>query len=264
MPNDSTHHRDQADVLRRMKSPSSGATIAVVGAKGGVGTSVVTLALAEALASYQSVLVLDANWGQSDLALLARLSAREAVAHCTVGLAELLEEKETDQQSLAAGITLVPGANGDFPQPLAEATGRLFKRLAAMNAGITLLDTGVASTRWAQALAAHADQTLLVATPDQHAVVSAYASAKRLRQTGARPFLVWNGCPNANQAETAQQRIRATCESAGKPPLASVGWLPGRMNSADKVFAEAARYLALSLTSDTVANELQREHSAAA
>lgn len=257
---------DQANTLRRMKAEGvvAGTTIAVVGAKGGVGTSVVTLAMAEALSRHQPVLVIDGNWGQSDLALLARLSGMNSLKNHTVSLAEWLTKKEPPQSTLATGVTLVPGASGDLPQPLAEATGRLFARLTKTNAAVTIIDAGTASTPWAQALAAQADRTLLVATPDQHAVVSAYASAKRLRATGAHPSLVWNGCPNVSQAETAQQRIVTTCESAGEPPLTSAGWLPARKGPSDSLFAEAARQLATRVLSGEAAPQLERQHTTAA
>ena len=257
---------DQANVLRRMKAEGVvvGTTIVVVGAKGGVGTSVVTLALAEVLSRHQSVLVIDGNWGQSDLPLLARLSGMNSLKNHTVSLNEWLIKKEPPQSTLATGVTLVPGASGDLPQPLAKATGRLFARLTQTNAAVTIIDAGTASTPWAQALTAQADQTLLVATPDQHAVVSAYASAKRLRQTEDNLSLVWNGCPQVSQAETAQQRILATCESAGEPPLTSAGWLPARKGPNDTLFTKAARMLATGLMSGEASPQLERQHTTAA
>ena len=212
---------DQADALRTLAERVERPVIAILGAKGGVGASSVTLALAEALAE-RRVSAFDAHWGQQDLPAVARLWW-----------------PHTSLRIVALGELLIDAPHS----PREQDADHLVEEIRDRGNHAALIDAGAAATPWAGALAKRADATIVVATPDRLAALNAYAAVKRMRLEGVEPSLVWNGCPDAPSSQAAHRRINATCDQAGVDRISMAGWLPAR-DSEDRPAARGAYRLA--------------------
>ncbi|MDE2631204.1 MAG: cobyrinic acid a,c-diamide synthase, partial [Alphaproteobacteria bacterium] len=102
------------------------------------------------------------------------------------------------------------GALADADGETAERLAALLKRAAGYDR--VLIDLGAGVGAAAMTLAAHADDTLVLATPDPASLTDAYAFAKlMLKRTGGRaPAIVVNMAAGASEAKrTADTFIRS-------------------------------------------------------
>ncbi|MEO0529111.1 MAG: hypothetical protein AAF266_00905 [Planctomycetota bacterium] len=212
----------QADHLRRVaagmqSAPPTADRVAVVfGAKGGVGTSAVALAIARDLAASTkatgvAALVVDAHAGRNDLAVMS------AEGEDTPGLALTTAAK--------LGIP-APSGQGAAVTEAAKRLLRAARLWTDDQGGWIVIDAGVGDTLWARELAARAMRPLLVTTPDQLATVNAYVALKRLGLAASRVGLILNHCQDDAQAEQSHARLANSCRQFLDKSSSLAGWLP--------------------------------------
>jgi flagellar biosynthesis protein FlhG len=215
---------DQADRLRRLvavgEPPADGEaplppTIVVTGGKGGVGATTVALNLAVAMnqIGYRTALIDAAPY--ADVAHLAGIDACEdgCLDDVVAGMCEIGEALQTGP----AGIRVLAGraASPESPDRSARAAERLLSRLRGLAAQVDaiVIDTGSGMHPWSSAFWQRAGLALLVTTPNDTAVLDAYATLKRVGPHAVPPDVrvLVNQCDDAAVAADAERRIVDAC-----------------------------------------------------
>ena len=209
----------------------AGPVLAVASGKGGVGKTVIAIALARAFAQGgQRTLLVDADLGMANVdvqmglapagdlgdIVSARLSVAEAVAPALGG------------SGARGGFDVISGRSGSGALAGLELStvNRLAAGLsaAALSYDRTLLDLAAGADRATVRLAAAADDVLVVINDEPTSLTDAYAFIKtlRLRDEGASPFIAVNNAPDKAAAKTAYETLAKTCESflGFRPPFA--------------------------------------------
>lgn len=185
--------------------------IAVTSGKGGVGKTTLTINLAIALAAHnQRVFIIDADLGTANIDVLLRLSPKYNITHLLSGDKTLLDIAAP----APGGITVIPGGSG--LQALTQMTESQFSRLiASFNhldglADIILLDTGAGISRDVSNFLLAADETIVVTTPEPHAITDAYAIIKVMHNLACqgKQLLIVNRAENKPEADIAVGRLR--------------------------------------------------------
>ncbi|MEX0586561.1 MAG: AAA family ATPase [Pirellulales bacterium] len=174
----------------------------VTGAKGGVGATTLSVHLAAELARRGRRVVLidagDPGVGGGDLAAICRT---EEGAEPVLGLADVLSARRTIHEVLRRGpFGLQVVAHRAAGQPRADVhtiphspaqAERFLEQLNTLtgHAEAILVDAGRASAGFARRLARAATCWVLVATPDDLAVMDAYAAIKTLAGASAEELL---------------------------------------------------------------------------
>jgi flagellar biosynthesis protein FlhG len=198
--------------VSRPDRPPDGRVTLLTSGKGGVGTSVLSLNLAVALAQAgRSVILIDADLGRANLDLLAGVSPSS-------DLGDVLMSKSAPADALIGvipGLRLMAGAHGlrTTDAALADAPGRVASLIADLrpSADEILIDAGTGLGP-ATARLAPADRVLLVATPEPTALADSHAALLRLRRApdapGPRLQALINGAYSAAEARDSLQHLR--------------------------------------------------------
>jgi len=202
---------DQAGSLRRlMREARRTQTIAVTSGKGGVGKSNVALNLAILLsAAGNRVALVDADLGLANLDVLLDEEVRGNLSHVISG-ARRVEQVVVD---LPCGVQFVPGASGVAKMAsLSEfQRAQLVRELTALEGenDIVVIDTGAGIGPEVLALAASADTTLVVSSPEPPAITDAYAMVKVLirKEYEGQLGLLVNFAADRHEARATYQRI---------------------------------------------------------
>jgi flagellar biosynthesis protein FlhG len=158
--------------------------------KGGVGTSNLVLNLAIALGDLgQRVVVVDGDIGLANLDLLGGVTPRYDFGDVLLGRCRLSHAVVPGP----CGIQMVPGAHANRTrlQDLGEAAARLAHDLGDLGADFdyVLIDAGSGIGPAAAVLAAHADQVIIVSTPEPTSLADAHAAICRFHQSDNPPRL---------------------------------------------------------------------------
>ncbi|RJX23905.1 MAG: hypothetical protein C4554_09910 [Dethiobacter sp.] len=166
---------------REDKPASASRVIAMSSGKGGVGKSTATVNVALALQSLgKRTCIIDVDLGTANIDILLQLKAPYNLFHLVNGQKEIEEIIVHGPQ----GLMLVPGGSG--LDELANLKDWQFSRLiTAFNkldslADYLLLDTGSGVSRNVTNFLLAADEIVLIATPDPHAIVDVYSLIKVL------------------------------------------------------------------------------------
>jgi flagellar biosynthesis protein FlhG len=235
---------DQADKLRSMvttAAPSSAAgdglpMIVVTGGRAGVGTTTVALNLAAVLADRgERVLLVDGAQQRNEM--LEPAGLRRDVEY---GLSDVLTGKCAIGEAIVqgpAGVRMLlnrwnPRAARDFSRSEQQ---RLLTELQSLNEGLDLivLDAGRRVTSWSQRFWSRARLIVLVTTPDDAAVLDAYAAIKQ-SAADAVPLplrLLVNQAESDAAATDAQRRMEAACQRLLSRPLPALPALPRHLAS---------------------------------
>lgn len=213
---------DQANELRqlvsqKMTARTSGAArlLVVAGAKGGVGTTAISLQLATAMAhaGFHPVVV-DADVDGGNMAMLCEIHERYTIA-------DVLTGRRTVQESLElgpAGVRVLAGAweLAVLAEEATVAQQRLIAQLQGLPAptDVVVIDVGNGWTRWARRFWQAANAVLLVTTPELPAVMDAYATIKMLSgDDPAMPVeLVVNRASDAAVVADVESRLTKACQ----------------------------------------------------
>jgi pilus assembly protein CpaE len=195
-----------------------GVVVGVCGAKGGVGTTLVALALARVAGA----LLVDLADGYGDLAGLLGCRAERSVTDLA-GLGQGLGGGAIASVAVEhpAGLRLVAGA-GDpaLVAALPLGMGAALVREARLSEPCTILDLGAGATQPACEAAAAADRVVVVVTPDAYAAAAAAGAVTALARASVDPAamrLVVNRC--GRDAELSRQGL---ARAVGVPVAAVV------------------------------------------
>jgi flagellar biosynthesis protein FlhG len=231
-------HCDRAEAPRRSDRPT---LVAVVGGKGGVGTTTVALSLAAAVArTGKRTLLIDADPRGGDLALICGIEEQHT-------LADVLAGRRTWHEATYAGpggVGLILGQPGwqDGGSP-AIAAGQLLEQLdrRELHAELVVIDAGNTLAGLLPHVCRAADAVLMVTTSDAASIVGAFAAIKTLVSISChgsrlpKLYVLVNMTPAAPAAETAFYRLGRTCRRMLGIELQSAGHSamvrPVRINS---------------------------------
>lgn len=202
--------------------------IAVTSGKGGVGKTIITINLAIAMAAQgKRVFIIDADLGTANIDVLLRLSTKYNITHLLSGAKSLLDIAAPGPGNIA----VIAGGNG--LQSLTQITESQFSHLiASFNqldglADIILVDTGAGISRSVSNFLLAADETIVVTTPEPHAITDAYAILKVMHNLAcqSKQMLLVNRAENRQEAEMAANRLRGTVSRYLEKDLEYIGYI---------------------------------------
>jgi hypothetical protein len=208
----------QADRLRQLSSagPISERReriVLVAGAKGGVGTTAIALAVARELAANVGpTVVASACPGRSDLTLMAGAGF------------ETLDEpfsQPIDERLVLLRLPLTDKQQPNGDKYVSEALGRLPRE------GWLVIDVGLASSEWCKELSPLVGRLLLVTTTDDVSKLNAYGAIKRLHSAGVTPRwgVLVNHCPDVATAESVSTDLSDSAKKYLDVDAPLAGWL---------------------------------------
>ena len=166
--------RSEASSREELTTRRQGTITAIVGAKGGVGTSTMALMAAAQLAQGTRTCLVDLDVRSGDLAAMTGIAVRRSIADLADIAAEASTREITEvMYPLPGGISLLPASEqGETGEALTESATRQILAMLRYQFDHVILDCGC---RLDDVLAMgldSADQVLIVATPDAPALRS--------------------------------------------------------------------------------------------
>lgn len=213
---------DQADRLRQLVSAGTEVVdaplaplVVVSGGKGGVGATTTALNLAVALsqAGMRTALVDAAPY--ADVAHLAGID--DSAGGCLDDVIDGVWDMNEALRPGPAGVAVLAGrsTSPDSPDRSVASAEKLLGRLQGLAAPVDaiILDAGSGSSPWSRTFWQQAALALLVTTPDDVAVLDAYATLKRLGIEGDGPDVrvVVNQCDEGARASNVERRLADAC-----------------------------------------------------
>jgi flagellar biosynthesis protein FlhG len=172
---------DPPEVAR--PAPAKARSLVFTSGKGGVGASNLALNLAIALGQLgQRVVLVDADMGLANIDLLCGLTPANDLGDVLAGACPL----EDALIEGPGGIKVLPGAHAmrALPEVLGDGPARVAAELAALEreAEFLIVDAGSGLGAGIAALAAAADQVVVLTTPEPTSVADAHAALGRFRR----------------------------------------------------------------------------------
>jgi flagellar biosynthesis protein FlhG len=203
--------------------------VVVTSGKGGVGTSVISLNLAVALAQGGSVVgLLDAAPGVGQIDLLGGCGGFWSLQH-------VLSGSRTVRQICVegpAGVIVIPGASALIDLQRSPAWPQVAGQLGEVERSLDFLvvDAGSSSAPAGIPIPPTAQHVLLVTTPEPTAVAATYAVIKQtfrgLSESAAGLQILVNRAASPEQANDTLFRLQKTARLFLNWQPASAGWLP--------------------------------------
>ncbi|ONI44524.1 hypothetical protein AN641_07000 [Candidatus Epulonipiscioides gigas] len=226
---------DQASSLRdkvNNKSPNSTnlKIFTVTSGKGGVGKSNFTANIALAFKELgKRVLILDADFGLSNIDLILGVRPRYNLAHLLAGHLSLPEVITTTHY----GISFISGGNG-VKEMLYLDKFQIEKVALELGsvadiADIVLIDTGAGINDIVIKFCEMADEVCLIVTPDPSSITDAYALLKTFTKdffVEAKYNVILNGVDSANEGIAVFKKIETVSKSFLNVNLDFKGCIP--------------------------------------
>ena len=185
--------------------------------KGGTGKTLIAISLAHAFAhAGERVLLCDADLGLANASVHLGLKHGGNLAGLLAGQLSLRAATVKVACGPHCSFDLLAAASGAFANPDGTAVAKLITTLeAAYDYDRVLVDLGAGVDDVVMRVAARADETLLVLTPDPASLTDAYAFTKlMLRRTGGRvPQVLVNMALNANEGRRIADTLQASAKS---------------------------------------------------
>ena len=225
--------RNEASSRDSLSTHRIGTVIAVVGAKGGVGTSTVALMAAAQLARHDRTCLVDLDVRGGDLAAMTGLSVRRSITDL-VDIAAEASAREVSEvmYPLPGGIALLPAPDhGEMGEAMTEAATRQIISMLRYQFDHVVLDCG---SRLDDVLAMaldSADRVLVVTTPDTPAV----RSVRRLTEALNRLDIARGRSMGLIVNRSGRQREiqpKAAARMAGVPLATSIPDITGQIEMA--------------------------------
>ena len=212
--------------------PTGPRLTAIGSGKGGTGKTFVAVALAQAFADLgERVLLCDADLGLSNTSVqlgIAQCGDLPALLVGTIVLKEAVARVSLAAHAPFDLLAAPPGTGllSDADAEIAERLAVLLKRASSYDRVLIDLGAGVGSA--VLTLAAHADDPVVLMTPDPSAVTDAYAFVKLLlKRTGGRaPLLAVNLAMSAGEAKRAADTLIQSARTFLKAAPAYLGFVP--------------------------------------
>lgn len=176
------HHRVEGVAIEQQRQ--IGRVIAVVGAKGGVGTSLLALLLARELARRAPTCLIDLDLRNGDLAAYCGARPRRSVADLA-DVGENIGRRELDEASfpVPGGVMLLAAPkHGEAGETMGEPQVRRVIQATRYQYASIILDCGSRLDDVQAAALDFADEVLVVATPD----IPSLRAARRLHESMER------------------------------------------------------------------------------
>ena len=225
-----------------MTLKSLGPRLTAIGSgKGGTGKTFVSVALAQAFAdSGERVLLCDADLGLANTAVQLGLASGGDLPGLLAGNIALAKAVVHVATNSHAGFDLLsaPAGSGALADADAETAERLIALLKhACGYDRVLIDLGAGIGATAMTLAAYADDTLVLATPDPASLTDAYAFAKQmLKRTGGRmPAIVVNMAVGAGEAKRTADALIRSAQTFLKIVPTYLGFVPSDTHVVESV-----------------------------
>lgn len=216
-----------------MTLKSLGPRLTAIGSgKGGTGKTFVAVALAQAFADLgERVLVCDADLGLANAAVQLGLASGGDLPGLLAGKLVLADAVAPVGISSHASFDLLsaPAGSGALADADAETAERLVVLLKrAPGYDRVLIDLGAGVGAATMTLAAHADDTLVLATPDPASLTDAYAFVKLMlkRMGGRAPAIVVNMASGAGEAKRTADALIRSAQTFLKTVPAYLGFVP--------------------------------------
>ena len=204
-------------------------SIAVTSGKGGVGKSCIALNLAVALGRLeQRVLLVDADLGLGNIAILAGLSPERTIEEVLAGQCSVAEVALQGPENI---VVLPAAAAADVVQWedfLADGnTGEQLKEFET-EFDVVVIDTGAGIGARVVDFVAAVDQVFLVVTPEPTAIADAYAALKVLVQQRSPQGLglLVNMAESAVEAEDLYPKFQELAERFLGAKIDNLGYIP--------------------------------------
>lgn len=177
----------RASIAAERNGGRSGQVVAIAGAKGGVGTSVLSLLLARAGRPTDTVLV-DLDLGAGDLAAYTGVRTRRSIVDLASVEGEvtgrMLRETTYD---VPGGLRLLPApAEGERAEAMTPAATRSIVSALRFESGLAVVDVGAHLDEPRATALEFADRVLLVTTPDLPALRAARRSLAQWERLAIR------------------------------------------------------------------------------
>ncbi|WP_275004033.1 hypothetical protein [Promicromonospora iranensis] len=167
----------RASIAAERNGGRSGQVVAIAGAKGGVGTSVLALLLARAGRAGDTVLV-DLDLGAGDLTAYTGVRTRRSVVDLAAVEGEITGRmlRETTYE-VPGGLRLLPApSEGERGEEMTAAAARSVVSALRFESGLAVIDVGTHLDEPRATALEFADRVLLVTTPDLPALRAARRS----------------------------------------------------------------------------------------
>ena len=225
-----------------MTLKSMGPRLTAIGSgKGGTGKTFVAVALAHAFADLgERVLLCDADLGLANVMVQLGVASGGDLPGLLAGRIVLTDAVARIGIASHAGFDLLsaPAGSGVLADSDAETVERLAVMLKCASAyDRVLIDLGAGVGATTMTLAAHADDTLVLATPDPASLTDAYAFAKLMvRRTGGRaPAIVINMAAGAGEAKRTADALIRSAQTFLKIRPDYLGFVPNDLHVVEAV-----------------------------
>ncbi|GAB4146073.1 MAG: hypothetical protein Fur0037_14070 [Planctomycetota bacterium] len=214
--------RTQASALLSGRSP----WLAVTGAKGGVGKTLISVNLAIQIArSGHRVLLVDLDPGLGNVDVHLRLCPSRTIEDVVDGRCEAGEALLAGPE----GLSILCGRSGSTALTTGGAfAGRVLEKVDEIGAPFDLViaDTGAGIGPSVLAVARRADSILAVTTPDPSSLTDTYALCKLLHHRDGRiPRLVVNLVRSRDEAMRTAGKLATVCRKFLHADCPLAGWL---------------------------------------
>ncbi|MEI9996573.1 MAG: P-loop NTPase [Rhizomicrobium sp.] len=214
---------------------------AIGSGKGGTGKTLIAVSLAHAFAHQgERVLLCDADLGLSNAGVHLGLSETGDLAGLIAGRKMLKDAvvRVASGPHVSFDLLAAPSGSGAFANASEAAVEALVSILArAAQYDRVLIDLGAGVDAAVMSFAAHADDVLLIVTPDPASLTDAYAFAKLLlrRTTSRVPQILVNQALNATEGRRVAEALIASANAFLKRSPDYLGFVPCDARVADAV-----------------------------